>query len=120
MRYSSSSVQSGANACCSSRELGRSLPNGFSTCTPVVSGTAQGGCTQLAYNDTSNAALGVAVALQVLGNCDEDARGQRHVEDAVGLLAALFNLLHVLFELEKGVVLVVLAGDVGAEAAKLF
>src|SRR5689334_20430259 len=101
MRYSSSSDQSGASAFCSSRELGRSLPNGFSTCAIAVSGMEPSCCVRVAYNDTSNAALGVAVALQVLGDCDEDAGRESHVEDAVGLLAALLDFLHVLLELNE-------------------
>jgi hypothetical protein len=71
------------------------------------------------YNDPRNAVLGVAVALQVLGDWDEDAGWERHVEYPVRLLAALLQLAQVLFELDKGLVLVVLAGDICAEAAEL-
>ena len=55
----------------------------------------------MAYNDAGNAALRVAISLQVLRNCDEDTGRKSHVEDAVGLLAALFNLLHMLLELDE-------------------
>ena len=72
----------------------------------------------VAYNDTSNAALWVAIALQVLRNCNEDTGRKSHVEDAVGLLAALFNLLHVLLKLDERVILVVLTRDIGAEVAE--
>lgn len=72
----------------------------------------------MAYNDTGNTALWVAIALQVLRNCDEDTGRKSHIEDAVGLLAALFNLLHVLLELNERVILVVLTRDIGAEVAE--
>lgn len=71
------------------------------------------------YNDSGNAVLGVAVALQVLRDCDEDAGGQSHVEYSVGLLSTLLELLQVLFELNEGLVLVVLARNVCAEATEL-
>ena len=71
------------------------------------------------YDYSSDAALGVAVALQVLGNCDENTGREGHVEYPVGLFAALLDFLHVLLELNEGIVLVVLARDVGAEAAEL-
>ena len=38
------------------------------------------------YNNTGKAALGVAVALQLLRNSNENTGGQSHVEDAVLLL----------------------------------
>lgn len=55
----------------------------------------------------------------MLRDCGEDAGGKRHVEDAVVLLAALLELGHVLLQLNEGLVLVVLAGDVRAKADKL-
>jgi hypothetical protein len=76
-------------------------------------------CSRDAYNDSRNAVLWVAVALQVLRDWDEDARWERHVEYAVRLLATLLELLEVLLQLLEGLVLVVLAGNVCAEAAEL-
>jgi hypothetical protein len=75
-------------------------------------------CRRATYDDASNAALWVAVALQVLRDCDEDAWWKRHVEYPVGLLAALFDFLEVLFQLNEGLVLVVLTRHVRAEAAE--
>ena len=72
------------------------------------------------HNDTSNSLGWIAVALQVLGNCDENTGGKGHVKDPVRFATTLLNLFQVLSELDKGIVLVVLAGDVGAEAAELF
>jgi hypothetical protein len=78
-----------------------------------------GGCKGITYNDSRNAVLGVAVALQVLGNCGEDAGGERHVEYPVGLTAALLEFLKVVLKLNEGFILVVLARDVCAKTAKL-
>lgn len=75
-------------------------------------------CTRATYDDARNAVLGVAVALQVLGDCDEDAGRESHVEYPVVLLAALLDLLHVLLKSDEGFVLVVLARDVRAELAE--
>jgi hypothetical protein len=76
---------------------------------------------QATYNNTSETALGVAVALELLRNSNENTWRQGHVEDTVGLLslAALLDLLEVLVQVDKGVILVVLAGNVGAEVAEL-
>jgi hypothetical protein len=71
------------------------------------------------YDNARNAVLGIAVALQVLRNGDENTRRESHVEYPVVLLATLLKLLHVLLELDEGLVLVVLAGNVRAEAAEL-
>jgi hypothetical protein len=71
------------------------------------------------YNDSGDALLGVAVALQVLGDCGENAGWERHVKDPVGLLATLFKLLEVLLKRNEGVILVILPRNVCAEAAKL-
>jgi hypothetical protein len=76
-------------------------------------------CSRDTYNDSRNAVLWVAVALQVLRDWDEDARWERHVEYAVRLLATLLELLEMLLQLLEGLVLVVLAGNVCAEAAEL-
>jgi hypothetical protein len=77
-------------------------------------------CRRVAYDDSRDALLRVAVALQVLGDCGEDAGWERHVEDPVGLVTPLLELLKVLFELDEGIVLVVLSRDVCAEATELF
>jgi len=119
MRYSSSSDQSGESARCSSRELGRSLPNGFSTYVAAISRTIAEPWDGRTYDDSRDPVLGVAVALQVLGDCDEDTWGKCHVEYPVGLLATILDLCHVLFELEEGLVLVVLARNVCAETTEL-
>jgi hypothetical protein len=71
------------------------------------------------YNNARDAVLGIAVALQVLRNGDENTGRESHVEYPVVLLATLLKLLHVLLELDEGLVLVVLAGNVRAEAAEL-
>jgi hypothetical protein len=55
----------------------------------------------------------------VLRNSDEDAGRESHVEDAVGLLAALLEALEVVAELNERLVLVVLSRDVRAEATEL-
>jgi hypothetical protein len=70
------------------------------------------------YNDSRNAVLGIAVALQVLRNGNEDAGREGHVEYPVVLLATLLKLLHVLLKLDEGLILVVLTGNVRAEAAE--
>jgi hypothetical protein len=85
----------------------------------VVSCKFQCSCRSNAYNNARDAVLGVVVALQVLRDCDEDTGGERHVEDAVVLLAALLELLEVLLKLDERLVLVVLAGNVRAVADKL-
>jgi hypothetical protein len=54
----------------------------------------------------------------VLRHGDEDAWWQCHVENAVGLLAALLELLELLCELDEGLILVVLPRDICAEAAE--
>jgi hypothetical protein len=61
------------------------------------------------YNNARDAVLGIAVALQVLRNGDENTGRESHVEYPVVLLATLLKLLHVLLELDEGLVLVVLA-----------
>ena len=71
------------------------------------------------YDNTRNAVLWVAVALQVLRDCDEDAGRERHVENPVGLLATLLEVLEVLLELLEGLILVILARYICAEAAEL-
>ena len=76
-------------------------------------------CIGATYNNTRNAVLGVAVALQVLGHCDEDAGRESHVVYPVVLLATLLNLLHVLLESNKRLILVILARNVRAELAEL-
>lgn len=70
-------------------------------------------------DDPGETVLGVAVALQLIGDGDEDTGGQSHVEDTVLLLLALFDLVEMLVQVDEGVVLVVLAGDVGAHLAEV-
>ena len=72
-----------------------------------------------AYNDTSNALLGIVVALQVLGNGDEDTRRQGHVEYPVRLGTTLLDFLQVLLEIDERFVLVVLSRHICAETAEL-
>lgn len=73
------------------------------------------------HNDAGEAALGVAVALQLFRHGNENTRRQRHIEDTVLLLAltALLDLLEVLVEVDERLILVVLARDVGAQLAEL-
>jgi hypothetical protein len=85
----------------------------------VVSCSSAGSCRRATYNDAGNALLRVAVALQVLRDCGENAGWERHVEDPVGLLATLLKLLEVLLKCNERVILVILPGNVCAEAAKL-
>lgn len=70
------------------------------------------------HDNTGNAVLRVAVSLQLIGDGDEDARGQSHVEDPVLFLLPLLNLLKVLCKVDERLILVVLSGDVGAELAE--
>ena len=70
-------------------------------------------------DDAADALGGVAAALQALRNLGEDAGGQRHVEEAVGLGLALLQLLHVLGQVDEALVVGVLARDVGAQAAEV-
>jgi hypothetical protein len=78
------------------------------------------GYQRVTYNDSRNTLLRVAVALQVLRDCGEDAGWERHVKDPVGLIATLLELLKVLLKLNEGLVLVILSRNVCAEAAELF
>jgi hypothetical protein len=55
----------------------------------------------------------------VLGDCSEDTWWERHVEYPVGLAAAVLEFLQMLLQLNERLVLVVLARDVCAVAAKL-
>jgi hypothetical protein len=84
--------------------------------------SSQHGCGQftatgVAYNDASNAFGRVTALLQMLGHNGENTGREGHVENAVGLGSAGFQLLEVLVELVEGLILVVLAGDVGAQIA---
>lgn len=100
------------------------MPKGFSTCEIGKQASKNNDQLQsdispgLTYDNTSNAVLGVAVALELVGNGGENARGEGHVVDSVLLLLALLNLLEVLVEVDERVILVVLTGDVGAELAE--
>lgn len=71
------------------------------------------------YDNTGQTVLGVAVALQLIGDGNEDTGGQSHVEDAVLLLLALFDLVEMLVEVDERIILVVLTGDVGAHLAEV-
>lgn len=61
----------------------------------------------------------IAVALQLIRHGNEDTGGQSHVEDSVLLLLALFDIVEVLVEADKGLVLVVLTRGVGAKLAEV-
>jgi hypothetical protein len=78
-----------------------------------------GSCRWITYNHPRDAVLGVAVTLQVLGDCDKDTGRKSHVEYPVVLFAALLKLLQMLLELLEGIILVVLARDVCAETTEL-
>lgn len=71
------------------------------------------------YDDTGQPIFGVAVALQLIGDGDEDTGRESHVEDPVLLLLALLDLIEVLVEVDEGLILVVLTGDVGAQLAEV-
>lgn len=73
----------------------------------------------LAYNDSGNALLGVAYLLQVLRDNGEDARGKSHVKQTVCLGPVLLDLQQMLLELLERLILVILAGDIGAEFGEL-
>ena len=69
-------------------------------------------------DDAVDSVADVVVAFEMLSDVDEDARREGHVEDAIaagGVLVRFLNFVEGLFELEEGSVVVVLAGDVGAE-----
>lgn len=71
------------------------------------------------YDNPGIALLGVAVLLQLFRYGNENAGRQGHVEDAIILLLALFEFLQVSVEVDEGLILVVLAGDVRADFAEL-
>jgi hypothetical protein len=71
------------------------------------------------HNDSGNALGRVAASLEMLRHDGENARRQSHVEDTVSLGATGLEPLKMLVQLEEGLILVVLAGDVGAQLAKL-
>jgi hypothetical protein len=55
----------------------------------------------------------------MLGHNGKNTGREGHVENAVCLGSAGFQLLEVLVELVEGLILVVLAGDVGAQIAEI-
>jgi len=71
-------------------------------------------------NDSSNTAFGITVLLQVMGDGDENARRQGHVEDPILLLLSLLQLLQMFIQLNERAILVVLPRNVCAEAAEGF
>lgn len=71
------------------------------------------------YYNPADALRGVAAPLQVLGDRREHTGGKRHIEEAVGLGPPLLERLDVAGQAEEGLVLVILARDVGAEAAEV-
>lgn len=73
----------------------------------------------MTYDDTSETIPRVAVALQLLRNGNENTGGKSHVEDPVLLLLALFDLVEVGVEVDKGFILVILARNVGAVFAEV-
>lgn len=73
----------------------------------------------MTYDDTSETIPRVAVALQLLRNRNENTGGKSHVEDPVLLLLALFDLVEVGVEVDKGFILVILTRNVGAVFAEV-
>lgn len=73
------------------------------------------------HNNASEASLRIAVALQLLGHGGEDTGWQCHVEHAVLLLRLAFvlDLLKVLVQVDKTIILIILAGNVGTHLAEL-
>lgn len=85
----------------------------------IQHGYGQFTATNVTYNDASNALGRVAALLQMLGHNGKNTGREGHVENAVCLGSAGFQLLEVLVELVEGLILVVLAGDVGAQIAEI-
>lgn len=56
----------------------------------------------------------------MLRDGDEDAGRQGHVKDSVSFFSPLLDLQNVFVKLLERCILVVLAGDVGADGAELF
>lgn len=71
------------------------------------------------HNDPRDAVCGVAVFFQMLRDGDENAGREGHVKDSVLLSSALLNLFEVPVKVDKGFVLVILTGNVGADLAKV-
>lgn len=71
------------------------------------------------HNNTCNTVLWVAVLLELLRHNGEDTWWKSHIEDSVLLLSALLQLLQVLAKSVEGLVLVILAVDVGANLQEL-
>ena len=67
------------------------------------------------HDNTSDAVLWVAVLLQLLRDNREDTWWQCHVENTVVLLSSLFQLIEVLAQGDKGLILVILTRDVCAD-----
>ena len=74
---------------------------------------------KMTYDDTSEAIPRVAVALQLLRHSNENTGGKSHVEDSVLLLLTLLDLIEVGVEVDKGLILVILARNVGAVFAEV-
>ena len=73
---------------------------------------------RVTYDNAGHTAGGVAVPLQLVGHSSENTGRKSHVKDAVLFLLALLDLLEVLVEVDKGLVLVVLARDVCTQLAE--
>lgn len=95
------------------------MPKGFSTYPRYQQVAHRRRRGRITYNNARNALRGIAHLLQVLRNNGEDTGRQGHVEESMGLGATLLNVLEMLLENLERLILVVLAGDIGAEFAEL-
>ena len=123
MRKISSSVQFGSKALCSSLELCKSFPNGFSTWRRRIRELAvawtDGLRQQATDNDPSDTLIGITMFLQMFGYRDEHTGRKRHVKHAVVLLPPLFEFLQMLSKIHKRFILIVLSRNVTAEVAEV-
>lgn len=70
------------------------------------------------YEDSSNTILRVVVPPQMLRDSDENGRRKSHIEDSVLPLLTLLDLRQMLLQALEGLVLIILAGIVGANVAE--
>ena len=69
-------------------------------------------------NDSIDSILDVVVSFEMLSYVDEYGGREGHVEDAItngGIFVRFLNLVERRFEIDKGGIVVVLTGDVGAD-----
>ena len=69
----------------------------------------------MTHNNAYDSIFWVTAALQVLRNNGENTGRKSHVEDAVRLIALILKIIENLVEVVEGLILVVLAVDVGTD-----